>query len=182
MSLTPEQYVEFFVSVARGMYDRQLDIGAAAELCFTAAQPNAVATIVDILDDLKAELTDWIPSDLNSIHECSIVQIVFDSFDNPGDGEKRNVAQVVRLAVAPGWHWSHVHASRTNIDDAITAVGRKHLPDYAEDVQMVRRTKALGDQPIARGGFNPLFRNNIEAEVDKFREELDRLFPTQEGG
>jgi len=181
MSLDPEQYVEFFVSVARGMYDRQLDIGAAAELCYTAAQPNAQATVIDILDELRTELSDWIPSDLNSIYECNIMQIVFDSHDNPGDPEKRNVVQIVRLAVAPGWHWSHVHASRTNIDDAITEVGRRHLPDYAEHVEMVRRTRDLAHQPTPKG-FNPLFRNNIEAEVDKFREELDRLFPTQEGG
>ena len=87
----------------------------------------------------------------------------------------------MRLAVAPGWHWSHVHASRTNIDAAITEVGRRHLPDYAEHVEMVRRTRDLAQQPLP-SGFNPLFRNNIEHEVDKFREELDRLFPTQEGG
>ncbi len=179
MSVQPDEYVEFYMTIMRAVFDRQIDIGAAAELCFTAAQPNAHAETIDILDELKAELSDWIPSDLNSIHECMIVQIVFDSYD--GD-EKQNVAQVVKLAIQPGWHWSHVHASRANIDEAITLVGRRHLPE-GTTVEMVRRTRDLTDQPIPKhGGFNPLFRNNIEHEVDKFREELDRLFPTQEGG
>jgi len=148
-------------------------------LCYTAAQPNATARTIDILDDLKVELTDWIKSDLDSITECQIVQIEFDSYDTD---KPRSVAQVVRLAIKPGWHWSQVHPNRRNIDDAITDVGRRHLPPDIT-VEMVRSTRNLADQPAPSKGFNPLFRDNIEQEIDKFREELDRLFPTPpEGG
>lgn len=177
MSLEPEDYIELFYTVVRAVYDRQLDIPQAAELCYSAAQPRTTAVEYDILDEVKAELHDWIKTDLDSVIECKILQL---SIPNLEDEDKMHVAQVVKLAIKPGWHWSHVHPNRANIDDALTEVGRRYLPEGME-AEMVRSTRDLRDQQASHS-MTGAFRKNIEQEIDKFREELDALFPDPEKG
>ena len=70
MALDPENYINVYVSLARAMFEQQIPIVVAAELAHFSAQPATEVAIHDVLDELKAELYDWIPSDLNALgHE-----------------------------------------------------------------------------------------------------------------
>jgi len=171
MALEPEEYVHVYLHIARAMYEQQVTIIVAAEICHYAAQPTTDAELHDIIDEVKAELYDWLPSDLAALKECTVMCLV----GPDSDGVKR-CAQLASMATEGGWNGGLIHASRVNINDVMDMVCKRYLPD---DVDVTGMYCASGNIEF---GTAEQFKRNVEREVDRFREELDRLFPSNEEG
>jgi hypothetical protein len=161
--IEPETYMELMMSLLGAAVSNELQPLVVGEILYAAAQPATVVVEHDILDEIKAELTDWTQSDLAGLTECILVQMTL-----PKDGEDHQVAQIIRLATQRGWHWSQVHSARKNLDNVITEVGARYVPDGVKG-KLLRQTGQIN--------LDGNFKQNIEHEVDSFRAELDRLFP-----
>jgi len=173
MALDPENYVNVYISLARAMFEQQIPIVVAAELAHFSAQPTTDVVIHDILDELKGELYDWIPSDLDALKEGEIITI---SGPNADNGEPR-CAQLAHLLVDGGWHGGLVHASRVDINEVIEKLSRKYVPDGVDVENMFCASNGIDFTTAAQK-----FRENVENEITKFREELDFLYPYPEEG
>jgi len=171
MALDPETYVDVYVTIARAMFSQQLPIIFAAEVAYYAAQPTTNATKHDILDELRAELYDWIPSDLAALKECELISLRGFTEDKP------RCAQLIAMAVDGGWHGGLVHASRVNINEAMEVVSKRYLPDDVDQTSMFCASDNIDFTTAASK-----FRENVENEISKFREELDFLYPYPEEG
>jgi hypothetical protein len=184
MSLEPSLYVDLTIALLRGMLEETLPIAHAAQLLYMAAQPETMAVEHDIIDDVKAELTNWTLDDLDGLRECVVIQVemkcIDDEHDHPDDERPHNIAQVVRLATRPDWDPQHVHPNRTQLDEVISAVGRRFLPPGVNEEHIIL---AASPRPVGRHLRDLLMGGNrVEAEVSEFRAELDRLFPSAEEG
>ena len=173
MALDPENYVNVYVSLARAMFEQQIPIVVAAELAHFSAQPATEVAIHDVLDELKAELYDWIPSDLDALKEAEIISITGPNMDN---GQPR-CAQLAHLLVDGGWHGGMVHASRVDINVAMEAVSRRYIPEGIDVSTMFCASNGIDFATAAER-----FRDSVENEITKFREELDFLYPYPEEG
>jgi|SRR6186713_1600662 len=173
MALDPENYINVYVSLARAMFEQQIPIVVAAELAHFSAQPATEVAIHDVLDELKAELYDWIPSDLNALKESEIITISGPSLE---DGQPR-CAQLAHLVVDGGWHGGLVHASRVDINDAIEKLSRRYVPEGVDVEKMFCASSGIDFATAASK-----FREAVETEITKFREELDFLYPYPEEG
>jgi hypothetical protein len=172
MALDPETYVTVYLSLAHAMYEQNITIVTAAEIAHFSAQPDVNAVKHDILDELKAELYDWIPSDLNALQECLIMNIT-----GPDQDGQQRCAQLASLATSPGWRGSAVHAARVNIDEAMDVVTRRYIPEGVDVSTMYRASGNIDFDTAA-----DKFRDAVETEITKFREELDFLYPYPEEG
>lgn len=171
MAIEPIIYTTIFMTAVQAALSDQVDPITAAELCHFAAQPDTDAEVIDIIDELKAELYDWIPSDLAALQEAHIIQVT----GTNDDGTVR-VAQVASLATAKNWHGGKVHASRVDINRVMDELSTRHLPEGAS-TEMIRHST---DIDFTGKKFNEA----VEQEVAKFRaaldEELNFLFPGEE--
>jgi hypothetical protein len=166
--IEPTVYMELMMSLLGATVSNELTPLTMGEILYAAAQPEATAVEHDILEEVRAELTDWTQSDLAGLKECILVQI-----ELPKEDKHDQVAQIIRLATERGWHWSQVHSARKNLDDVITMVGARYIPEGVKG-KMLRQTGQIN--------LDGNFKKNIEHEVDSFRAELDRLFPSVEEG
>jgi hypothetical protein len=177
MAIEPQTYITIWMTAVQAALSDQVDPVTAAELCHFAAQPETEAVVIDILDELKAGLYDWIPSDLNALKEAHIIQITGVHRDGT-TGIK--CAQVASLATERGWHGGMVHASRVNINVVMDTISARHLPEGASE-NLIRHSA-----DIDWTGTGAKFNEAVEREVENFRksldEELNFLFPGNEEG
>jgi len=175
MGLDPIMYTTVWMAATQAAFIGQIDPVTAAEVCHFAAQPETNAEVHDILDEVKAELYDWIPSDLAALKEAEIIQITGTHDDGTG---KLRCCQIASLATAKGWHGGMVHASRVDINVVMDTLAQRYLPEDVEG-EMFRHSN-----DIDFTGLADQFKANVENEVEKFRkaldEELNFLFPGKE--
>ena len=173
MAIEPIIYTAIFITAVQAALSDQVDPVTAAELCHFAAQPDTEAELIDILDELKAELYDWIPSDLNALKEAHLIQIT-----GPNKDGTVRVAQVASLATDKAWNGGMVHSSRVNINRVMDELSNRHLPEGAS-AELIRHST-----DIDFTGTSKKFNEAVEREVENFRksldEELNFLFPGKE--
>jgi len=172
MALEPETYISVYLSLARAMFDQQIPVVVAAELAHFAAQPETESSVHDILDELKAELYDWIPSDLAALKECIIMNV-----KGPDTDGRARCAQLASLATAGGWRGGMVHPSRVDLNVAMDVVSKRYIPEGVDATSMF-----CASSPFDSATANEKFKEAIEDEISKFREELDFLYPYPEEG
>ena len=173
MAIEPIIYTTIWMTAVQAALSDQVDPVTAAELCHFAAQPDTEAELIDILDELKAELYDWIPSDLAALHEAHLIQIT----GTTDDGSVR-VGQVASLTTDRAWNGGMVHASRVDINRVMDELSTRHLPEGAS-TNLIRHSA-----DIDFTGTSKKFNEAVEREVENFRksldEELNFLFPGKE--
>jgi hypothetical protein len=173
MAIEPIIYTTIWMTAVQAALSDQVDPITAAELCHFAAQPATDAEVIDILDELKAELYDWIPSDLAALKEAHIIQIT-----GTNDDDTIRCAQVASLATEKAWNGGMVHSSRVDINRVMDELSNRHIPEGASS-EMIRHSTDIDFTSTSKK-----FNEAVEREVENFRksldEELNFLFPGKE--
>ena len=181
--LTKEVFYQFAMAILHAMKDDQISDRHCLVLLISSMNDDVTSTEFDLLPELREALIDWPDNDKDQIKDCKILQIRMPSGEGHEckAGHDEHLAQVVSIHTQSGWDWTQVR-SNVNFEQVLGNVAEKYLP-RDNDGEVDRRLMLAASSPSLREGFDRAMKQNIEAEVGKFRSELDAIFPTApEGG
>lgn len=182
-----ETFVEVTHSMVMALAMDDLNIGQIAMLLHQCADAKATEVTLDITKEVRDELDDWSEEQKGHIIGIELVHIRMPCHNGhpredgtPGPCEKGyHTLQMTRVIGGPAWDPATI-GSRHRFEDVVVRVSSAKHPEHGKNPLILgRRNKAIGEYSL-KEAFNRQFgqAEQIEKEVEDFRAELDKLFPS----
>jgi hypothetical protein len=189
MTIERETFTELLHSMMFAFAQSQLSLPQTASVVWACAQPTTIEETIDMTEEVRAALNDWSEMDKGMLIAVECVQMTFLCVNIHGPCKKeKHTVHMTRVIGSMDWEPENV-SSVHDFSEVIMQATMSHHPDPAQG-KLVSNRKGRYNDLI--GAFRDMFleqpENTIDKEIDEFRAELDKLFPsapstpTEKGG
>lgn len=183
MSIQRETYHELLHAMMFALVKQELNFVQVGSVLWAAAQPDTEETTHCVTHKVRERLTDWSESDKGMLIGVETVLMTFRCGNIHGPCTKgQHTVAMTRVIGHQGWEPDNVSSS-VNFNQAILDATMSLHPDKTGDKNV---SSSNGSQRDLISAFREMFmqqepEKSIEKEIDQFRAELDKLFPSTPG-
>lgn len=186
MSVERETYTELLHSMMFAWVEGQLSLPQVASVLYATAQPDTEETTTDVTHEVRRALTDWSEMNKGMLLGVETVLLTFNCVNVHGVCAKgKHTVAMTRVIGSMGWEPEEV-SSQHDFSKVVLDATMAHHPDQGtREGKVVSNISNRGAIRDLIGTFRDMFmqqpEQKMEKEIDEFRAELDKLFPSTPG-
>lgn len=186
MSIQRETYAELVHAMIVSLVQEKLNFGQVSSVLWACAQPSTEESTIDVTHKVREALDDWSELDKGMLIGVETVILAFDCSNIHGPCEKgRHAVAMTRVIGSRNWDPDRVQSQHNFNQTILDATMHVHPdgPNAEGKVNTIHNKGGLHADLIS--AFRDMFmqqpEKRIDKEVDDFRAELDKLFPSTPG-